>query len=136
MISFSSINAYGQNLEKHKWKNRILIIKTLDNKSKKYKEQLKEFRNSIEELIDRKLILYKIDGNDFTLTNFKNNELNTFGEVSGSLPERILKESENFEIVLIGLDGQIKLQRTEILRKEDLFKTIDSMPIRKNEIKN
>lgn len=130
------MNTYGQDLEKHKWTNRVLIVKTVDAESNKYQEQIKEFTNSPEELIDRKLILYKIVNNDFTLTNYKNSAFNSSGKISGKLAENILDAKENFEVILIGLDGGIKIQQTKILTKEHLFNTIDAMPIRQNEMKN
>ena len=135
LISFSSINTYGQDIETHKWVNRILIVKTLNTQSKKYERQLKEFRDSVEEFIDRKLVLYKIIGNDFVLINY-NNKQNKSGTVSRKLSDRIFNKNESFEIILIGLDGQIKLQQTEILTNEYLFRTIDAMPMRKNEMKH
>ena len=130
------MNTYGQDLEKHKWTNRVLIVKTVDAESNKYQEQIKEFTNSPEELIDRKLILYKIVNNDFTLTNYKNSALNSSGKISGKLAKNILDAKENFEVILIGLDGGIKIQQTKILTKEHLFNTIDAMPMRQNEMKN
>ncbi|MEQ5793003.1 DUF4174 domain-containing protein [Muricauda sp. NFXS6] len=136
ITSFSFMNTYGQDLEKHKWTNRVLIVKTVDAESNKYQEQIKEFTNSPEELIDRKLILYKIVNNDFTLTNYKNSAFNSSGKISGKLAENILDAKENFEVILIGLDGGIKIQQTKILTKEHLFNTIDAMPMRQNEMKN
>ena len=130
------MSTYGQKLEKHQWTNRVLIVKTVDVQSNKYQEQVKEFTNSTEELIDRKLILYKINKEDFTLTNYQNSALNSSGKVSKKLAEGILNEKDNFEIILIGLDGGIKLQHTEVLTKQELFNTIDAMPMRRNEIKN
>lgn len=82
------------------------------------------------------MILYKIVNNDFTLTNYTNSSLNSSGKVSGKLAENILDAKENFEIILIGLDGGIKIQQTKILTKEHLFNTIDAMPMRKNEMEN
>lgn len=130
------MNTYGQDLEKHKWTNRVLIVKTVDAESNKYQEQIKEFTNSPEELIDRKLILYKIVNNDFTLTNYKNSAFNSSGKISGKLAKNILDAKEIFEVILIGLDGGIKIQQTKILTKEHLFNTIDAMPMRQNEMKN
>ena len=130
----SLMNLNGQNLKKHKWENRILIVKTSDIKSKKYQEQLKEFRNSVDELNDRKIILYKITRDNFVLIDYKNSELNNSGKISENITENILDKKENFEVILIGLDGGIKLQQTEILIKEDLFKIIDSMPMRRDEL--
>jgi hypothetical protein len=135
MIGCSSLfNLNAQNLKEHEWKNRILIIKSSDIKSKKYREQLKEFRNSIEDLIDRKFILYKITGDDYVLIDYENSKLNNSGKISGKLTEEVLNQKEDFEVILIGLDGGIKLQRTKILTKEDLFKITDSMPMRRDEL--
>lgn len=135
IIGYSSLfNLNAQNLKEHKWKNRILIVKSSDLKSKKQREQFKEFRNSIEELIDRKFILYKITGDDFVLIDYENSKLNNSGKISGKLAEKVLNEKEDFEVILIGLDGGIKLQRTEILTKEDLFKITDSMSMRRDEL--
>ena len=62
--------------------------------------------------------------------------MNYSGKVSKKLAEKIFNKKEHFEIILIGLDGRIKRQQTEILTEEDLFKIIDTMPMRKNEMKN
>ena len=129
----SLMNLNGQDLKKHQWENRIVIVKTSDIKSNKQEEQLKEFRNSFEELMDRKIIVYKINGDDFVLIDYKNSPLNTSGKTSKKLSETILNENENFEVILIGLDGGVKLQQTEIVLKEDLFNLIDGMPMRRNE---
>ena len=110
-------------------------------KAKQYQQQLKEFRNSDEDLIDRKIILYKVTGADFELIDYENSELNNSGKISGQLSETVLNKKENFEVILVGLDGGLKLQQTEILTKEDLFGIIDVMPMRRdalnrNETKN
>ena len=123
----------GQDLKKHQWENRIVIVKASDIKSTKQEEQLKEFRNSFDELMDRKILVYKITGNDFVLIDYKNSALTTSGKTSKKLSDTILNKNENFEVILIGLDGGIKLQQTEIVLKEDLFNIIDSMPMRRNE---
>ena len=130
------MTTHGQDLEKHQWENRILIVKIVDTESKKYKAQLEEFKNLAEEFIDRKLILYTINNNHYTVTNYKNSALNNTGNVSEKLAQSMLNDTEVFEVLLIGLDGHVKLQQTEILTKEALFKRIDSMPMRKNERKN
>ncbi|SHJ28152.1 DUF4174 domain-containing protein [Aquimarina spongiae] len=136
IFSFFVVNSYAQNIEKHQWRNRILIVKTQNTTSKKYQKQLKEFVNANDELIERKLILYKITKNDFTLANFENSKWNDSGKLSKGFADSILNKQEDFEIILIGLDGQTKLQQSEVLTKEELFKTIDVMPMRRHEIRN
>ncbi|MDP5094209.1 MAG: DUF4174 domain-containing protein, partial [Polaribacter sp.] len=41
-----------------------------------------------------------------------------------------------FKVMLIGLDGGIKLAQSTVLSKEKLFAIIDGMPMRKREIRN
>lgn len=132
----SFVNLTAQNLEKYTWKNRILVIKTSDSASEIYQKQIKEFSNSADELKDRKFVLYKITGDDFELIDFTNPEMSDAGNIAGKPLEMILNDKENFEVILIGLDGGIKLWQTEILSKEDLFSTVDAMPMRRNELSN
>ena len=130
----SFVNVKAQNLEKHTWKNRILLVKTSDSASDIYQEQIKEFRNATDELKVRKFVLYKITGDHFEMINFTNPELNDSGKIAGKPIGMSLNDKENFEVILIGLDGGIKLQQTEVLTKEALFNIVDAMPMRRYEI--
>jgi hypothetical protein len=40
----------------------------------------------------------------------------------------------DFEAILIGIDGTVKLRRKRAIEIEELFELIDSMPMRKEEI--
>lgn len=128
-------NSYGQNLENHRWKNRVLIVKTSHTNSKKYVTQLKEFQNFNDELKERKLIIYNINNDEYSSINYSTNTHNT-GIVSKEVHSNILTESKNFEVILIGLDGNIKLQKNETIAAERLFSIIDAMQMRKYELKN
>ncbi|MBC8756254.1 DUF4174 domain-containing protein [Kordia sp. YSTF-M3] len=131
---FSIMNMNAQDLKKHQWENRIIIIKATDIASKKQQQQLKEFRDASEEMIDRRFVVYVITRDDFRLINYKNSALNTSGKISEKL-KNSLNPKEDFEVFLIGLDSGIKLQQTEVLTKIDLFKIVDSMPMRRNELR-
>lgn len=135
IVCLSVMNLNSQNLTKHQWENRILIIKTSNIHSKTYQTQLREFENSSEELIDRKFVVYQITNDNFKFINFKNSALNSTGEISEKLKNNILKNNKNFEVIVIGLDGGIKLQQNYILTKTELFNIIDSMPMRSNELR-
>lgn len=126
----------GQDLNDFKWKNRILIVKTLKSDSEKFDDQLNELKNSNEEFNERKLVLFTMKKDDFSLIDFTTGESGYSGKVSESISKNILNQSSGFEIILIGLDGGIKLRQGEILLKEDLFRIIDAMPMRKNEMRN
>ena len=136
LICLFYINLNGQNLEQHRWENRIVIIKTKEKQSEKYQQQLKEFSNSKEEFSDRKLVLYQIIGDQYKLIDFKNIDRKESEKTVINLKEEVLRTKEEFEIILIGLDGGIKLQTTEILMKEGLFNRIDGMPMRRAELRS
>lgn len=127
-------NLKAQNLNSHQWVNRVVIIKTNDEQSIKYQKQLEEFSSSKEDFKDRKLVAYQIIGSTYQYVNYEN-ETEEKLKIE-SLTKKVLKEKHDFEVILIGLDGSIKLRKTEPLSKEALFRKIDSMPLRKAELKN
>lgn len=135
IICLFCMNLNGQNLEQHRWKNRIVIIKTKKEQSEKYQKQLKEFGNSNEAFRDRKLVLYQVVDDQYKLTDFKNIARKESEKISLNLRESLLIPIEQFEVILIGLDGGIKLQTTAMLSKEDLFNKIDAMPMRRAELR-
>ena len=135
MGCLSFIVMEGQNLEDHKCENRILIVKTSDIQSKKYREQLKEFDDAAEALKDRKFVVYHIIGEDFDSVDYTNPALNTSGKTSQVLSSKVFNENLNFEVILVGLDGSIKLQQIEVIKKEALFDIVDAMPMRSSEMR-
>lgn len=132
-LLFETANA--QNMEKHKWLNRIIIVQAADSENKKYLEQMEEFKGVDSALAERKLILYQFVENKCQIIDFQNsgrkNSRQTFEK-----NKYILEEPIGFQITLIGLDGGIKLKKDDILRKEDLFALVDSMPMRRQELDN
>ncbi|WP_420573230.1 DUF4174 domain-containing protein [Kordia sp.] len=135
LISFlCCIHINAQDLKKHRWEHRIIIIKTSDVNSKKYKAQKEAFQNVAKEFIDRKLILYTIIANTVTITDYANGLLDTAETFSKNLAKKFSKGKE-FEVLLIGLDGSVKLRQTEVLPTKELYDKIDSMPMRRSEMR-
>jgi len=130
------INLNGQNLEQHEWKDRILIINAESEASKTYQNQIEELRNSSSALKERKLVIYQVIGNKYELVDFDTKEIKAGGKISENMGVDILTDTVPFEIILIGLDGGIKLRKADIIRKEELFNLIDSMPMRSSELRN
>ncbi len=129
-------NVIGQNLSDHRWKDRILLIQASDELSDKYREQLKEFNYLDKALKERKLVVYEIVGDKYKITNFQNNKSNKSWKAANDLFGEVLYKRDDFSVTLIGLDGGIKLEKTTVLKKRELFDTIDSMPMRINELRN
>jgi hypothetical protein len=129
------MNLNAQDLKNHRWEDRILIIKTLDAKNEQFLAQLAEFKNANEEMKERRFVLYTILGDVYTQINYKKpKQLYTTDKISGRLAN-ILDDNQLFEVILIGLDGGIKLRQTQVLTKKELFGTVDSMPMRRSELR-
>jgi len=52
-----------------------------------------------------------------------------------SLREKVHADGHAFEVVLLGKDGGIKLRRKKPVSAQELFSTIDKMPMRRAEMR-
>lgn len=128
-------NLNGQNLDQHRWENRILIIQTPAESLPQYLEQLSEFENSAAELKERKLILYEVIKGKYRATDFQDMQADRSWKQSNEGHKNSLNQNDTFKVILIGLDGGIKLEQGTVLKKAELLGIIDSMPMRKAELK-
>ena len=119
----------SQNLGKHQWNDRVVLIFSDDKSSSKLKKQVDLFQKEKVSLEERKLKIYQFAESDFKYgfdDSWKKSTIKT---------KRFNDKEESFKIVLIGLDGGIKLKQNTILIPEKLFIIIDGMPMRKRELK-
>lgn len=130
------MNAQNLNLNEHLWKNRIIIIKTLNNNSLKFKKQIKEFENQDEELAERKLVIYHLIKDNLFLIDYQTDSKISFSNTEHKKNKLLDNPVNGFEIILIGLDGSVKIQRKEVVEINQLYSIIDAMPMRQIEMKN
>ena len=122
-----SFESYNQNLQKHVWENRILVIESENAQNTLYQRQIKALKNDAKGLKERRLVIYSY---------FNDGYARGFSQVINpyqTIKKR--KDKNDFFINLIGLDGGKKLQQKNILTKEKLFAIIDGMPMRRRELK-
>ena len=123
----SPMNA--QLLNDYRWENRIVLVMTNDETLETYQKQLQLLASSTE-MKERKLLICKVMPNQYTLG------LDNFDWIKTSeLYRKFHSKNTDFEVILIGLDGGVKLRQTDILTTEKLFSTIDVMPMRRAELK-
>lgn len=127
-----SMTLTAQNLREYQWENRIILIITNDINSKIYTSQIQEFSNSSEDFKERKLIVYSVLPKQHKLEN--GNE--THWVPGSELYSKYNPSNKHFQVVLLGLDGGIKLQQNTVLTITKLFSTIDSMPMRRAELRD
>lgn len=127
---------YAQDLKKHQWENRVVIIASQNEDSKAYQEQITEVNSLPKELRERKIIVYQVLPDRYKLTDYQIKGKDIEWITSPALFDKFVNNKEDFKVILIGLDGGIKLEKTEVLTTTELFATIDVMPMRRVEMKN
>lgn len=121
----------AQDLSTHQWQKRILLIITDDTNTLEFQNQIQELQNEIQGLNERQLLVYQITPTSYSLGISKEQHW-----ISTSMLYNDFKTNNtSFEILLIGLDGNIKLRQHSVLTPKELFNIIDAMPMRRSEIK-
>jgi hypothetical protein len=130
IIIFSKFSVlHAQNLSQHLWKNRVILILSEDNVA--FQRQILAFKANEKGMNERSLIVYHLKSDEYEQVMPKRDV-----QKSSNLFKKYKQANVSFELILIGLDGGIKLRQTDFLSCETLFATIDSMPMRSAEIKN
>ena len=130
IIMFSKFSAlHAQNLSQHLWKNRIILI--LSENTSAFQRQMLAFKTNEKGMNERSLIVYHLKPDAYEQVMPKSDV-----RKSTNLFEKYKQVNVPCEVILIGLDGSIKLRQKDFLSCEKLFATIDSMPMRSAEIKN
>ncbi|TXD53883.1 MULTISPECIES: DUF4174 domain-containing protein [unclassified Polaribacter] len=119
---------FGQDLEKHAWKNRVLLIFSKEENAEVLKKQLKILEKDKKGLCERKLEIYR-----FTPKSFSQN-FDEVWSVSTYLFDRYGDTANEYQVILIGLDGGVKMKQAVVLDLEKLFAIIDGMPMRRVEV--
>jgi hypothetical protein len=130
VIFLMMLNSYGQNIEKHQWEHRVLLIFSEDKDGEKLKNQIEILSKDKSGLVERKLKIYQFSEKQYT-TDF-----NSIWFSSNLMEKKYQRDAEDFKVVLVGLDGGIKFEQKSILTIEQLFGIIDGMSLRKQELKS
>jgi len=130
MILFSGRIA-SQDLDKHKWQNRLIVILTNDTQNETYKKQVDVFEDEEEGFKERKLLVYHVKATEYKM-GFGNEDW----KKSTQLYNRFKNSDSGFEVLLLGLDGGVKLRQDELLTVKKLYAKIDAMPMRQRELES
>lgn len=111
LVLASTPRSIGQDLDAHRWKNRIVVVLSESASSAMYREQLAEFSSDPDGLNERRIIVYRVLPEGYG-TGFDDGRAL---EDSDALYRRFMQPGDRFKMVLIGLDGGVKLQSGEML---------------------
>ncbi|MEL6558020.1 MAG: DUF4174 domain-containing protein, partial [Bacteroidota bacterium] len=102
-----------QNLADFQWKNRLVIVFDDQQDNSLYQEQIAVFNADRAGLKERKLLLFQISGGKISdqFSNHYSDEL--LMDI-----KNLKKDKSPFEVLLIGLDGGVKLRSTSLVPKK------------------
>ena len=117
----------AQQLDKYRWESRLLVLISNNEDTIASNKLINEIERDTAGLKERKLLIFKVYPNYYSVES---------EPIEGeALYDKFNPEKVDFKFLLIGLDGRIKLEESYPLSKEDLYKIIDTMPMRASELK-
>ena len=129
LLLISPVAMFSQALSEFQWENRLIVIFTETEDSEKYQHQMETLQNDEKGLTERKLkVIHSIPGKHQIV----------FPQKSAWQNSKLFQKKESkadFEVILIGLDGGVKLRQTEAVELKKLYSLIDSMPMRQAEMR-
>ena len=120
---------HSQDLDAHRWKQRVLLVIADNVNDPKLDKQLEEWRSNNEGLNERKLVIYQIFPESYKQGLDEETEI-----IKPSIYQRYNTGAVPFQVVLLGLDGGVKYQKSELLKNNSLLALIDGMPMRRSEL--
>ena len=118
-------------LNQFQWKNRLLFLFTPDGKNPIFKKFQSEIKLQIAEVEDRDLVVFEVLENG--PSRMDRTQLDR--QVADSIRNRFKAPEHKFTLILVGKDGGTKLKRHDQANLKEVFELIDSMPMRKNEMR-
>jgi hypothetical protein len=123
--------ANAQDLASHQWNDRLVVIISHLETHPDLKKQISELLTDENGLRERRLKVYQVLPDAYKMgldkqANWKKSE---------ALYARLQRPGADFEVLLIGLDGGVKLRKNEVVKCEELFGLIDQMPMRRAEMR-
>ena len=113
-----------QTINDFKWNSRLIVLVNVNDKMINY--NLEMFKD---QLIERNVVILKINNESAFIDNLE------MKNVFYKSLSKIIDTNKSNSIYLIGKDGKIKNEYNENINLESVIKRIDSMPMRKREMK-
>ena len=121
MLLAASALAAIPNLDSLQWKNRVLLLFSPAADSRELAEQKAKLGAEAAGLEERDMKVFEIVGDQAG---------------ADGLRSRFGVKPDRFTVVLIGKDGGSKLKKTGVVDVASLFSKVDSMPMRRSEMRN
>ena len=125
-----TLAAGAQPIKGHRWKDRVLLILAENPTDVEFRRQVLALTAEKESLAERIGAVYRIFPNSYGRGLAETSVVSRkSGSIHGLDPEK------GFGLLLIGLDGSVKLRSENFVAPGELWGLIDSMPMRRAEIR-
>jgi Domain of unknown function (DUF4174) len=116
----AAVMAQTPNLYALRWNSRVLLLFAPNVNDRRLTQQKQMLESQSAGLKDRDLKVFEITG---------------CSQSDEQLRNKFHVKADSFAVVLIGKDGSKKLKHSEPADPNDIFQLIDSMPMRKDEMR-
>lgn len=131
LFAYNPTDAISMDLARFEWKNRLLLIFAPDDMHPHYERIGAEINAQSAEIRDRDLVVFEIFDKDPS----KMNASPLSPADVNALRMHFGISRQKYALILVGKDGGVKLKRDNRVPLSEIFKLIDSMPMRKNEMR-
>ena len=129
-ISLALSHAWGADLTKYRWKNRLMLVFSAHTSEAGYVALNQSLKQRLSEVQDRDLIVFRI----FEEVPSRITEQALPPEEAQGLRRRFNVKSGQLTVILIGKDGGVKMVQERRADIQAIFDLIDSMPMRQREM--
>ncbi|MEM8486347.1 MAG: DUF4174 domain-containing protein [Bacteroidota bacterium] len=135
LLMLTPITSFAQQdqhftMKQYRWQHRVVLIFADDPATKNVKALLASIEADTAGFEDRHMVLIRIFEGKATT-----GKTNIPAQAAAQLQADYNADAAAFRVVLIGKDGGVKLDRTRATSLQDLFALIDTMPMRRQEMR-
>jgi transcriptional regulator with AAA-type ATPase domain len=107
-------------LHRLRWSKRVVLVFAQQSDDPHLQQQMALLDKESSQLKERDVEMYQLVGDSAQMTRLRN---------------QVGAAADSFAVVLLGKDGSVKLHRKELVQPSEILQLIDSMPMRRDEMK-
>ena len=131
LFAYNPTDAISMDLARFEWKNWLMLIFAPDVMHPHYERIDAEINAQSAEVRDRDLVVFEIFDKDSSQMNAS--------PLSSADADALRKHfgitRQMYALILVGKDGGVKLKREDRVPLNEIFELIDSMPMRREEMR-
>lgn len=119
-------------LSQLQWKHRVLLVFAPTAETPAFRRQMEEWKDAAGEMADRDLLLIPLVAGRSSMAAGREIRV----EDQTRLRRELGVAADTLTVIVVGRDGGVKLRQTGPVTRETVFALIDSMPMRREEMRS